>query len=333
MSGLQPLGGGGGGGLAPVGGGGASPSTPTPPAQPNPAPAAATPPAPYSYSPGQQTPPNPAGIAPGPARAAALYDEPSAGPNKILLGVIGVALVALAILVYFVVRTPPPVPAPAGYTSWTAADNSIACDTPNGWTVTTHGKASKTPEHVSEDGVEMSRSGARVTVTLNDVAGLVAGQLLLEGSPVPEGMTGSRAAGMHRQTKRGVKNSFKGYKESRLETPPFQNGMGGTFAREGARSMDELAVPDYEVSEFTADGNRFGLGGKVHGYRASLAGGQLIASVVCVCPERDWATLKPAFHHVLESLHEVAPAKKGGGIAVPGSGVTVPGGIPGVGGG
>lgn len=75
------------------------------------------------------------------------------------------------------------------------------------------------------------------------------------------------------------------------------------------------------MSEWTANGNVFGLGGHVHGHRAALVGGNLTAVVVCQCLDSDWPALKPAFRHVIASVTPPAPppgAAPGGLMPMPG---------------
>ncbi|HPM81286.1 MAG TPA: hypothetical protein PLF81_11335 [Candidatus Anammoximicrobium sp.] len=51
--------------------------------------------------------------------------------------------------------------------------------------------------------------------------------------------------------------------------------------------------------EFTAAG---GFGGKLHGYHVTILGHNLRVSVVCTCPESNWAVLQPAFDKIIGEL-------------------------------
>ena len=63
-----------------------------------------------------------------------------------------------------------------------------------------------------------------------------------------------------------------------------------------------------ELSEFTGKGGFLGLGGEMHGYRASMSDGAHTIEVVVQCPERNWAEISPAFQRVIKS---VSPAEGG----------------------
>ncbi len=308
-NGLTSLGGG--DGLAPVGGsaglsslGGAAPS---PTASPAPL-------APPTNAPRPAQAMAPPVSAPRPNYVS--YDDAPNGPNKILLGGLGAFVVLLVVGAFFVFRTPPPVAAPTGYAPFTAADNTWSMETPQGWSQSTKGEAGGDKSGLQGNGVTLSSGNAKIEVTISTSAALATGQLLFGNEVVPESLGGSKASGISKLQKKAVSNNWKGYDETKQNDCP--NGMGGQYMD------DKKFVDDTRLYEWTANSNKFGLGGKMHGYRASEAGGDLIAAVVCECSERDWPKLKPAFRHVLGSLHEIRKpgSEKGGGMSVPGMGGT-----------
>lgn len=336
--------------LAPIGGGGSGGANTMPtlgqiqqPVQQTPPPAgssaattAAAPgmmPPPPSGTAAPRPPVNPAGGAtasplPGtayPARtpAAPAYEDPDSGTmRKILLGFGGVVLAAILVGAYFLFRTPPPVPAPTGFTAFTAQNDSFRCETPNGWNLQPTGKAGVKTDNQT-DGILMTNGNAQIRITMVDIAGQMQSELLFGKEIVPESMGGSRANSLHKRSKKVFAARFKEFKET-----PYSGGipskMGGIYFND-SKEM----VPDTKMTEFTASSNRWGLGGPVHGFRASLGGGQLIAAVTCYCSERDWEKLKPAFLHVIGSVEEIRHANEdeeggGGNLGVPGGGGSFP---------
>lgn len=83
-----------------------------------------------------------------------------------------------------------------------------------------------------------------------------------------DALTGPRAGQLHKQWKIATSAIHKGYHETKA-------------------ANFESATEDARLSEWTANGNVFGLGGHVHGYRAALVGGSLTAVVVCQCLDSD----------------------------------------------
>ena len=327
-NGLSPVGGGlsslggenSGAALSPVGGAAPTAAPSTPPGlsglpSPSPAPVVAT--APSSFSP----PPSMAPAKPYPyssGGATASYDDAPTGPNKILVGGLGTLIAALAAGAFFLFRTPPPVPAPTGYAPFTSADNAWSMETPTGWHVSASGAAGGDTSNLQQNGVTLTSGNAKIEVTISTVSALMTGQLLFGNEVVPEAMGGSKASGVAKLQKKAVTKRWKGYAET--VSPDCPNGMGGDYMDDNKKF-----VADARLYEWTAASNTFGLGGKMHGYRASEAGGQLIAAVVCECSDRDWATLKPAFRHVLGSVHELKKpggGKGSGGMSIPGMGGT-----------
>jgi len=247
---------------------------------------------------GYNVPPRPGGMAPSRATAA---PEEGGGRRWLWISLGVVVLVALLGTAYLL--TPKRALVPTTFTAYAAPDKSFGCDAPDGWSVTPADKSHQMAGSDSTTGGVLFASGSSsIDVTTDTLATVVAAGLMAGQSDAA--LTGSHAAALHKQWKKMVAAPHKGYEETQVAD--FESAMG-----------------DARLAEWTASGNVLGLGGAMHGYRASLAGGSHTAEVVCQCPEGEWTTLKPAFQRVLASVHEGAEpvgAEPGGGAAgVPGT--------------
>jgi hypothetical protein len=257
----------------------------------------------------------PPGAAARPA-AGPVYVDEGGGASKLIPALAGVGALLLLIGLYFLLRPTPSATVPTSYGQFTAADGSFTCDAPEGWKQRASGAASGDEKSVGPNGVFFTSGGAEIEITISSVADLMGAQLMFGNEVVPESMGGSRANGVHKINKKAVAKRVKGYKENDINLPPGLEAMMGGVVFAGLKAM-----PDLRVSEWTATGNQFGFGGPLHGYRASLAGGDIIASAVCRCSERDWPKLKPVFLRVMTSVRENRQAGgRGGSINVPGAG-------------
>lgn len=306
-----PVGGAGSGGLAPLSASSGIPGSALPPLARN---NSASPlPGVIGYSPGQPRAGNPgaAATAPRPVYAPAPYaDEAASGTGRRALLISGaVAALVVAFVGYYLFRTPPPVAAPTGYAAFAASDNSFLCDAPQGWQTRIAEGLKQENGSPTVEGVTFSSGNAQIQVITNTISSQVARELVFGKDLVPESMTGSRSAALHKKSKKALARSLRGYQEKpviMLETP-----MGGS---------GPLADPA-RISEFSATGNRWGLGGPLHGYRASLAGRQYVASLTCQCSERDWPKLKPAFMHTIKTLREAKAPEEDENAGMPGAGL------------
>jgi len=178
--------------------------------------------------------------------------------------------------------------APTTWTTFTASDKSFSCAAPGGWETTPSDKAQQMMGKDSTTGGVLFKSGsATIGVTTDTVATLMS-YILVHGNGDTDALTGLKAGSLHRQWRIATSAIHKGYKETKV-------------------ADFESATEDARLSEWTANGNVFGLGGHVHGYRAALVGGSLTAVVVCQCLDSDWPALKPAFLHVIASVTPPAP--------------------------
>lgn len=177
---------------------------------------------------------------------------------------------------------------PTGWTTFTAQDKSFSCAAPGGWETTPSDKAQQMMgKDSTTGGVLFQSGGAQIDITTDTVATLV-GYDLMHNNADPQTLTGSRAGVLHKQWKIATSAIHKGYHETQVQE-------------------FEAPIGDARLAEWTANGNVFGLGGRLHGYRAALVGGSLTAVVVCQCSEADWPALKPAFQHVIASVLPPAP--------------------------
>ncbi len=325
------------GGLKPLGGEAAlTPKSEAPPVQPGTAPYAPRvvqplpPGSPYVPPvPGGNMPP-PTGALPTrptsyPAPPEDDAEVPSRLPTYIGGGVAAVILIWIGTL--FIPSAP--VDAPTEWTTFTASDQSFACELPKKWEIKSEGNASTSTEAAISDGVTAKRGDADVEVSVSSVTGLIKAQLMFGDDPIPSGFAHSRATPIYQAHGRVFKKRFAHYKSKRVEpTPEMIPRMTGIVPDENNREL----LPDLRWSEWTASGNQYGFGGKRHGYRTTVGGNNYIVNVVCECSERDWPKLKPAFERMIVSVSEPRKAGPGGGVAVPGGGSLPTGDMPGFGG-
>lgn len=288
-------------------------SSPSPSAQPgtappdvkydlagNPIPVAAPPPAasgPSFVPPGAGQPyaPRPLGGPQPPARPMPVATDEGSGKRGLWLG-LGIAVAVVLGIAAFLLA-PKHGTVPTTWTTFTAQDKSFSVAAPGGWETTPSDRAQQMMGKDSTTGGVLFRSGsATIDITTDTVATLVAYDVMHNNAD-PQTLTGSRAGVLHKQWKIATSAIHKGYHETKVMD--FEQKMG-----------------DARLSEWTANGNVFGLGGRVHGYRASLVGGNTTAVVVCQCLESDWPALKPAFLHVIASVTspEPPPGPPGAGL-------------------
>jgi len=237
--------------------------------------------------------PRPGGPPP-PARPMPIASDEGSGKRGLWLG-LGIA-VAVVIGIAAFLLAPKHGTAPTAWTTFTAQDKSFSVAAPGGWETTPSDKAQQMVGKDSTTGGVLFQSGsATIDITTDTVATLVAYDVLHNNAD-PQTLTGSKAGVLHKQWKIATSAIHKGYQETKVSD--FEQKMG-----------------DARLSEWTANGNVFGLGGRVHGYRASLVGGSTTAVVVCQCLDSDWPALKPAFLHVIASVTSPEPP------AAPGAGL------------
>lgn len=177
--------------------------------------------------------------------------------------------------------------APVGFTAYSPSDKAFACKLPNGW------KRVESAAGGIMSGITVTEGNAKINIVADLgqslVADMAAAQnaqmsnvegMLPPGAPTPKLVPPIEK--LHKANKKGIKSKFKDYQEDQMQTLVAPIGEG-------------------RFSEFTGDAGFFS-GGKVRGYRATALSGERGISAYCVCPEKDWETLKPAFQTVLGSI-------------------------------
>jgi hypothetical protein len=190
---------------------------------------------------------------------------------------------------------------PSGFTKFKSSDNRFAIDQPLGWDVTSN---PVDPNSDSTMGSALFRSGsAKINIT-SDTVGDIKGQVLLYSSNVlPPDFSSDPADALHDLMKSRIAATMKNY----VEQPAITVDTNFGTAR---------------VSEFTGVGGLFGLGGPMHGYRASVSDGQCGFEIVEQCPEKSWSGMSQPFRNVIQSI---GPADGSAFTPPPSSGSPMPG--------
>ena len=164
---------------------------------------------------------------------------------------------------------------PTSFTHYNAKDGTFACDAPDGWEVKGGGKRGPVwAKFTSGAGV------VRINGTLSDsllgdaMGGRTADSqaIALEDAPVHA---------IHVANIDKADAEYAGYTEVA-----------------GYPQELDCRIGPARVSEFTASG----LGGGVHGYRATCLGHDKGLTIYCVVPESQWAKVQPTFDRILASL-------------------------------
>ena len=238
----------------------------------DPSPAGFTPPPQTGFTPppGSFLPPPGAGpgyLPPMPAKAPA-------GPG-LYYGLGAGLLVLLGLIFALSALKPKLVKAPVSYTPYNAIDNSFACDQPGGpeWTMHETGATSGNLSTVT-----FSSGHVRIRV-VSDATGSIMGDIATAGNAnLPPEQQVPAVQKLHLMDVKQLASDLPGYKEN--DPQPFTS----------------TAFGDSRVSEWTADG------GSLHGYRVTMLTHEREITVICICPERNWKVLEPAFLHVINSV-------------------------------
>ncbi len=266
----------------------------------NPIPSASPPPgggAPFIQPGGGMNTPRPSGGPASPTRPMMTAASSEGGGKRALWMGLGLAVAIVIGIAAFLLAPKHGMP-PPGWTTFTAQDKSFSCAAPGGWEMTPSDRAQQMVGKDETTGGVLFRSGsATIEVTTDTVAALMS-YILVHGNGDTDALTGPKAGSLHKQWKIATAAIHKGYREAKVEAI--------------AENME-----DARLSEWTANGNVFGLGGHIHGYRASMVGGSLTAVVVCQCLDSDWPALKPAFRHVIASVTPPPPPPSAAGDGLP----------------
>ena len=209
-------------------------------------------------------------------------DTQPGNPWPMAMGMTGLALFTLVGGTFFILfaAKPKPVPAPKSFAVFNATDGSFKCLYPSDWKKRGAGTGGIAAI------AEFKMSGANIKVA-SDLAGSLMGDIA-KATGSMGGMGGEGGApqkspveGLHASEKEDFEDDYPGYDEK--PAVAFQSGAG-----EG------------RITEFTSKGNF--ITGKLHGYRATILGGERRITVEAVCPEGDWSKLNPAFKRVIASI-------------------------------
>jgi hypothetical protein len=167
-----------------------------------------------------------------------------------------------------------PAKAPTAYADYNSPGGTFACQYPEGWEADGGGKRGLEWAKFTSGSAEIRVDTGVAGSLMGDIAGTLGGktgeeELGPEFEPVHD---------VHIAGKDWAEREYSGYKEV------------------GEPAVLEAAVGPARKSEFTASGT---FGGGLHGYRSTMLGHDKAVTVICVCPESDWNTLKLAFDHVL----------------------------------
>ncbi len=248
-----------------------------------------TSPAPTWSQPGKTIPPAftpppgalPLGFTPPPGSAPSWGGPAAAAPKSpggllLYAGLGAGALVIIALIFALRAAKPVMVAAPTSYKTYTALDNTFSCDQPAGWDVKESGA-----QGGSLSSVTFLKGNARFKVISDAAGSLMSESTISANANLPPEQQTPPVQKLHDTDKAELVDGLPGYKE----------GAATTFAS---------AVGDSRASEWTADGETSG--SKLHGYRITMLDKERKITVICSSPERNWAILKPAFQHLIDSL-------------------------------
>jgi len=204
---------------------------------------------------------------------------------------------------------------PTDYTTYSTASGAFSIDKPTDWSQS--GQDTKREDSMTGQKYEAEQDGARIwkgkaLVDISTDEGLAAAQdILLSGG----GPTATSPFDVE------SKNFIKRMKK---RVGGFDKKDGASFALPGFRAS---------VSEYTGTDGFLGIGGKVHGYAATIQGPKHIMQIFLQCPENSWEGLHPAFEKMLKSIKldgigaaELEQQLRDAGGEMPAGGM--PGGMP-----
>lgn len=212
--------------------------------------------------------------------------------------VAGGSILFLGITIAILFGHPAPVPAPTGYTTYTALNGTFTVDRPDGWSVeqVNHGPGADAAadlagmaDDTDGGGVVFANKSARIAIYQGKIASI----------------TGSVSTQLPAQ-------QLLKQQQSDLLNSQFSNvtdDQDYTFATDG--------FGDGASMTWSSTGTKSPFSSPEHGYYVAMSGGNYYVTVVCQCRETDWPTLERPFQDVVNSLTEM-PA--------PGYSMPVPGG-------
>lgn len=229
-------------------------------------------PAAFAPPPTGYAPPN--GAMPAYARQAPVKKSPPVG---LFLG-LGAGILALAGVIFVLTLLwPKKAVVPTSYKTYTAIDNSFSCDQPVGWSLHETGATS------GNLATAAFQSGAAKVRVISDATGSIMGDLAgATNSNLPGVVPIPAVQKIHMMDEKQIAASLPGYDEG--DPQPLQSASG-----------------EARVSEWTAAGG-------LRGYRVTMLGHEREFTVICFCPETEWAALQPAFQRIIGSVKPGTPS-------------------------
>ena len=206
-----------------------------------------------------------------------------ASPGPLLLiglgGFLFVAVLVFSVIFGLKMLKPKTVLVPTAYKAYSAIDLSFLCDQPVGWTL------HETGANNGNLATATFESGpARVRVVSDATGSLMADSMNAGNANLPPEQQVPVVEKLHVMDQKQLSGTLADYKEGDMQK--FQSGVG-----------------DARFSEWTAMGSA----GSLHGYRVTMLGNQREFTVICLCPEADWAKLTPTFQHIISSVKPGTP--------------------------
>jgi hypothetical protein len=224
------------------------------------------------------------------------WEEERKGPAPWMIIVGGIVFVAaMGGVGALLMRPPAPVTAPKAFTAYTASDKAFACQAPQGWETVSSGSGGM------NSGALFKNGDAKIDITA-DLAGSLVGDIAAASD---------RAAGGVDSAGGGISlPGVPGMEVGKARKPPVEklHDAGkkslaekyGNYEEQPMKSV-QTSLAEGRFSEFTGGGgNPFSP--KVHGYRVTMLPSDRRVTVIAVCRETDWNTLKPAFETTITSL-------------------------------
>jgi hypothetical protein len=200
-----------------------------------------------------------------------------------------------AVMAFLTMRPKEVITAPTGFTAYVASDRSFTCQAPQGWNTTS------VSSHAVMGGALFQRGSAKIDIT-TDLAGSLMGDIavsadrqaenmegMLQNMPAIPGMPAMEPSAprkppiekLHEAERKSMEKRYPGYQELAMQTVNAPVGEG-------------------RFNEFTVPGSM--LSPAQHGFRVTFLPPDRRVTILCLCPEKNWPTLKPAFEKVITSM-------------------------------
>ncbi|WP_166831057.1 zinc ribbon domain-containing protein [Thalassoroseus pseudoceratinae] len=175
-----------------------------------------------------------------------------------------------------------PMEPPASYTSFQhEINNAFKCEYPSNWKMESGGKSGSVVwARIEFEDVKIRIRSSMGASAIGDIASNMGGDILGGAGGVEFDESMAPIASVHEMMHDQYAQDYSGYQEQ--QPKKIETGFGDT-----------------RISEFTASGS---WGSTVRGVRASMLGRDLQWTVICDCPEKDWAVCQPVFEHIVKSM-------------------------------